>query len=1066
MKNMPAILAVALCVGSAMGAVTVKTEQVNPADPLWSFKVVPRPSRSDLASVARVSVAGNQLHAEGGPVTALVDGRLPGDPLELADETFFTNGNADPGRFLFDLGSLQSIVAVNSYSWHEYDLDQGARGPQVYTLYGSAADAPDVADLATWTKLADVDSRPNQTGAKWGGQHGVSITDDAGKLGDFRHLLFVVQPTRSPLQPDARVTHTLFDEIDVHTAATLAKAGDAVVAGQQVKDIIVVCKTHFDIGYTHRVKDLMSYYRTTMIDKAMNIMDASASLPAEQQFVWTSPGWVMQRVLEDWPGQTPERRQRLEKACRSGKVVTHALPFSIEAELLEPEEFARGYAFADTVARTYGLPLARGAKTTDVPSQSPALATGLAHGGVKFMHIGCNWPSGFIHDMPPIFWWEGPDGSRVLTMYSSIYGTCTAFWPWGGHGDPNVGRNLLPPPAWPYKTWLALIVTGDNSGPPGADGVKAVFAEAAKKMPGARVRMGTMEEFADAILAETTNLPVVKGETPDTWIHGCMSDPGGMKIARTSGPLLPAAEVLNAQLRGWGVPVADPAAELARAHENYLLYTEHTWGGSASVNTYGDDFQKLPTNKFAGLEGSWEDKTDYIRTAGAVTHTLLTSNLAALARAVKQDGPRIVVYNPLPWARSGIVEVAGRTLAVSNVPASGYLTLSASVLPSTSSAVAGDTIENEFLAIRLDPARGTIASLIDKRSGREWVDSAAAPGLGQYLNERFDKAMTDGYCRDYQQGRWGGTLHPGMHKPGLPANVPYRAASPARSSLRVTRDGPAQIAVLDLPGDATNHLPAAALRVTLVDGQPYLDLELTILDKARDNWPEADWLCLPFKLDDPQFRVGRTLGLMDPARDILTGANRHLYAVGPGLTLTDRAGEGMAICPLDHPLVSLGAPGMWKFSLDYVPTKPVVYLNLYNNQWNTNYRYWYPGTWSSRVRLWTIAKHDGFAVRALEARHPLQAAAAEGTGGSLPATQDGLSVSRPGVLVTALSPTLLRVWEQAGTAGPLTVSGLRATSATPVNLRGEPAGDAIPVVDGRLRFSLGAYAPATFRLSP
>ena len=41
-----------------------------------------------------------------------------------------------------------------------------------------------------------------------------------------------------------------------------------------------------------------------------------------------------------------------------------------------------------------------------------------------------------------------PDGSRVMTMYSTIYGTCTALWPWGGEGDPYIGHNLLPPANW------------------------------------------------------------------------------------------------------------------------------------------------------------------------------------------------------------------------------------------------------------------------------------------------------------------------------------------------------------------------------------------------------------------------------------------------------------------------------------------------------------------------------------------------------------------------------------------------------------------------------------------
>jgi len=862
----------------------------------------------------------------------------------------------------------------------------------------------------------------------------------------------------------------------VLTAATLVKAGDATAEPNHshIREIIVVCKTHFDIGYTHRVKDLMSYYRTTMIDRAMDIMDRSQDLPAEQQFVWTSPGWVMQKVLEDWPGQTPQRRERLEAAFKSGKFATHALPFSIEAELLEPEEFARGYVFADAVSRHYGLALSRGAKTTDVPSQSRALATGLAHGGVKFMHVGCNWPSGYVHNLPPLFWWEGPDGSRVLTMYSSIYGTSTAFWPWGGRDDPNIGKNLLPPPDWPYRTWVAIIVTGDNSGPPKADGVKAVFAEASERLPGVKVRMGTMEEFADAILAENPDLPVVRGETPDTWIHGCMCDPGGMRIARNVQLLLPAVETLNTQLCHWGLSAADAAGELAQAHEQTLLYNEHTWGGSAGVNVYGDAFRKLPAGHFANLEGSWEDKTDYIRTAGRIAASLLETNLATLARAVDWPGPRVVVYNPLPWSRSGVVEVSGRRFLAKDIPPCGYKTFPVPESP-PATPVAGDTLENEFFRVTLDPARGSISSWVEKSTGREWVDATAEHGLGQYLNERFSFQQTADYCRDYQQGRWGSTLHPGMHKSGMPRDVAYRAASPAGGSLTITRDEAAQTAVLNFAGDTARNLPPSTLRVSLFSGQPYVDLELTIQDKAKDNWPEADWLCLPLKIDQPQFRVGRTLGVMDPARDILPGANRHVYAVGPGLTLTGADGCGVGLCPLDHPLVSLDTPGMWKFSLDFVPKKPVAFLNLYNNQWNTNYRYWYLGSWSSRVRLWTFAKTEtsstALAIPGLEARLPLVAALADGPSGRLPASRSGLSISRPGVLVTAFfrNPngpgTLLRIWEQAGMTGRLVVTVPdHFKIATPVNLRCEKTGEPVLIDSGRLTCDLPAFAPLSFLL--
>jgi hypothetical protein len=282
---------------------------------------------------------------------------------------------------------------------------------------------------------------------------------------------------------------------------------------------------------------------------------------------------------------------------------------------------------------------------------------------------------------------------------------------------------------------------------------------------------------------------------------------------------------------------------------------------------------------------------------------------------------------------------------------------------------------------------------------------------------------------------------------------------------------------MDCPGDLPNHLPASSLRVTVHPGQPYLDLALTIKDKARDNWPEADWLSLPFNINQPQFRVGRSLGVMDPARDILSGANRNMYAVGPCVTLTGADAAGIALCPLDHPLISLDTPGCWKFSLDFNPQRPVVYLNMYNNQWNTNYRYWYPGTWNSRVRLWTFGKMTTISepfITSLEARHPLLAASADGQGGSLPTERTGLAVSRRGVTITAFGSnpdgirgTLLRVWEQAGVSGELIVicpAGDKYLAATPVNLRGEKAGKPLRLKSGELKFMLNAYAPASFIL--
>lgn len=847
-----------------------------------------------------------------------------------------------------------------------------------------------------------------------------------------------------------------------------------------VKEIIVVFKTHFDIGYTHRVKDVVQYYRTSMIDNALKIMDASRSLPVEQQFRWTAPGWVMSKVMEPWQGQTEERRKKLDTAFKAGRFLTHALPFTIETDVCEPEVLTRGLGFATRLSKQYGLPLPVAAKVTDMPSHAGELATVLHNAGVKFLHIGCNWPSGFVQT-PGLFWWEGPDGSRLLTFYSSTYGTATGLsWPlkWGGN-DHFIGHGLLPPADWPYKVWPAIFVTLDNSGPPQAEQVKALFDEAKKKLPGVKIRVGSMDDFAKAILSDPPKLPVVRNEMPDTWVHGIMCDPGGVKMAREAAPMLAADELLNTQLKGWGLPAPAIADSIARAYELMALYAEHTWGGAGSVNQYGAAFKRLSPATYADLEASWEDKTDYVRGAWKIAGNIKQENLKQLAGAVKGNANSIIVYNPLPWKRSGIINLGDQSVFVKNIPAGGYATVPAPVETAVKT-LAGNSIENRFYKIVFDKDKGSIQSLVDKRTGHDWAATVSGTQTGQYLNERFTYEQTLDYVKAYQQNRAGDWMHPGLYKPGMISEkeVPYRMASPAGGSLKIRTTRLKQTAVLEMPADTARYLPASRLTLTLFEDQPYIDLEITILDKVKDNWPEADWLALPFNIKDPVFKVYRPLGVMDPATDIQAGANKDIYSVSQGVTLTDAGGRGIAVCPIDHPLISLDRPGCWKFSTDFVPKKPVVYINLYNNQWNTNYRYWYSGTWSSRVRIWTFDKTvPGEAVMpvpALEARYPLELAGSGNPGGVLPPAQSGVQLSRKGIVVTAFGEdpdgsgaTLLRLWEMAGKTGALTITlpaHTRFTRARPVNLRGEPAGKPVKIVNGKWSSTIRGFGPAGFML--
>ncbi|MCX7047215.1 MAG: hypothetical protein NTX50_17220 [Candidatus Sumerlaeota bacterium] len=911
------------------------------------------------------------------------------------------------------------------------------------------------------------------------------------------------------------------------TTASASKPAAASRIPPTLKEVIIVTKTHLDIGYTDLIERVLTRYRTSMVDVALKNCEEARALPPEQRFVWTLPGWAGTQIL--WPGQTPERREGILRAFREGRFVTHALPFTMHSESLEVEEITRGLRYASDLARMLGQPLPHDAKMTDVPSHSWILPVILRHSGVTFLHIGCNGASS-SPEVPDLFWWEGPDGSRLLTMYTAK----------------SYGADLIPPKDWPHQTWLALMHTGDNHGPYNSAEVKKILDRAARELPGVKVRFGRLSDFGDAILKENPNLPVVRGDMPDTWIHGLMSMPDSTGLARQTRPQLLALDALDTQMRIWGLQTSPLKDALAKAYDGSLLYGEHTWGkNSGSVgHRFGAEWkQKLAQGYYKEFLKSFDDHRNWIRSAAAISEPELDARMKALARGVKVSGARVVVYNPLPWRRDAVARV--KWPAASNAPAAlkdvengsatataregemlvflardlppmGYrsyvaMDIGAAKDASKTAGVlicddAAQTIENDFLKVTLDAKRGGARSVVDKKSGCELVDPKSAYVLGQYLYERFDesnvKAFVDAYAKikvDWAFNDFG--------KKGMPDVDTYRyqAASPKDFDLKFETNEVFIAAVFTSKAGA--GVPdATETRIVLYRNQPFLDVEWRMPSKTPDPLPEGGWLCLPLNIPAPQFRLGRLGGIMDPAKDVVRGANRNIFCLNSGMTALGEDGRGVGLCALDSPLVSIETPGLWKYSKDFIPKRADVFVNLYNNMWSTNFPLWIGGELKSRVRVWAASSKassssdrsdqsdpsdasDGLAqskgsgaanlasliTPSWEARMPCLAAAFEGEAGALPPAKSGIGLSRKGALVTAFGAnpdgegTLLRVWEHAGLGGPCRIQlpkGVNASSAQPCDLRGQSSGEPIPIRDGALDIPLGPFAPYSVVLKP
>ena len=67
---------------------------------------------------------------------------------------------------------------------------------------------------------------------------------------------------------------------------------------------------------------------------------------------------------------------------------------------------------------------------------------------------------------------------------------------------------------------------------------------------------------------------------------------------------------------------------------------------------------------------------------------------------------------------------------VRDVPPLGYKTITHLDEPQEKAAGEANVLENEFFKLTFDPAHGAIQSLVDKRTGRQWVDAVGRVWVG------------------------------------------------------------------------------------------------------------------------------------------------------------------------------------------------------------------------------------------------------------------------------------------------------------------------------------------------
>lgn len=396
-----------------------------------------------------------------------------------------------------------------------------------------------------------------------------------------------------------------------------------------------------------------------------------------------------------------------------------------------------------------------------------------------------------------LFWWQSPDGSRVLG-YRIPFEYCSPPGDVSGQTEKSLGqldRSL--------GDMMVFYGVGNHGGGPTKANIESIHRYDRMGTFG-RMKMSSPREYFDEMLARgPAFLDGLAVRTDDLQHHapGCYSAHSGIKAwqRRAQHAILSAERWAAVAALHDGV--AYPREDLERAWKQILFNQFH---------------DILPGS---AIEPSYDDARDQLGEATAIAKRIITQAHNIIARQVDipldPGSQPVLVFNPHAWAVSTEVELQygvqptgvhvidgdglpvvsqptqstattddkGRGAVVfrAEVPAFGYrlYRLQSGIVPPPASTGAltatAEVIENDNLRIELDPRTGWIRSLLDKRSGVDVMAGADGAPHTQVCDD-----PTDTWGHRVVSYAWPGaemTLD----------RIVVREAGPLRSRVRVER---------------------------------------------------------------------------------------------------------------------------------------------------------------------------------------------------------------------------------------------------------------------------------------
>lgn len=842
----------------------------------------------------------------------------------------------------------------------------------------------------------------------------------------------------------------------VHCAISGAVTHEEVFHRSRKWNVHITPHAHTDIGYTHRQMEVAERMSRNL-DAAIETMHRTEDFSYILDSAWSADDYLATRG--------PEKREALFQLVRQGRIGIPANYVDLLTQTASLEDLIHNGDFSENLLGPEGL-VADRVDMVDVASATSAYPTILAGMGVKWMMHANNQDrgpfrfNGNMHRKAP-FWWEGPDGSRILVWLSRMY--CELKKVCGSPGSvPAAERGL--------EMWLqdyeredykpdTIVLYGMEADNTDIDVRMADFIGAWKRAYAyPKLIPSNGSAFFEHVMAWADSFPVYRGDEGGWWEDGVASSFKESAALRDAQASLKCAESLEsiAALTSGG---SFPREQYDQAWKQIVLFDEHTWGSFMS--------QQDPHSMLQ--EDAWAFKKHLSDDAWNRTNSLVTRSASRISLLWNNAGREIVIYNPYSFPVTGYAETeiasseticdqAGNEIIwrengssasqkrvlvpVKGLP--GYSCVRYTLRPRQNSDHAGSVgsapaqprsvLENAFYRVVVDTESGVVRSVWDKELRREICKRP----MGELL---------------YAMGGDGSMLrgnHAGLRRDGATVVHGFMPRTAVlESSLVDTR--------VVLEGQAFRG--SAKMTITLPADRKELLFQYEY-DKEATPSPEAVYVRFPFDVpDDTPVLSDSHIGWVDWQKDVIPGVCREWLPLQTSIMVKAKDMHIQLASP-DAFLFTVNSPVMGKWSSELNVRGGDIYSFVLNNYWHTNYLgeqggrfvFRYALTTASSIRPEEAFRYGWSKRRATvaqrmsyqEFRHDVPAHLLDASGSVLmKAESDHIVVNTIRAAKKERGAYLFRLLETGGRAGEISLSmpGRKVTALQDVDHLERPMGE-------------------------